>query len=173
MLASRSFYAEFLLVGDVSFHRVPVGVDLSVPSVLHLKLCALRPGAWRPERGGEQSQNRRGGEDLFALLRLSFQTPAARCLQTARWGAGEVATLSGGTSWYLDAPQQSLWHQPEPFTPKPAMPRRVIGIPEALCLVNPGFLRSEHVTTGGKQRTVLENGRFLKHVPGTASFAGE
>lgn len=124
---------------------------------------------------GEESRAKTREEEIshFTLLKLSFQKPAARCLQTARWGAGEAATLSGGTSWYLDAPQRALWHQPEPFTPKPAMPRRVIGIPEALCLVNPGFPRSEHVTTGGKQRTVLENGRFLKHVPRTASFAGE
>lgn len=59
---------------------------------------------------GEESRAKTREEEIshFTLLKLSFQKPAARCLQTARWGAGEVATLSGGTSWYLDAPQRAL-----------------------------------------------------------------
>lgn len=117
------------------------------------------PGARGPERGGEQGQDGRGGEDLsLRLAQAQFPNTGSRAPADSSmdsWGGGRPshAALPGGTSRDSDAPQQALWHQPEPFAQKPAMLRRVIGIPKAGCLVDPGFLRSERVTVGGEQRT--------------------
>lgn len=81
---------------------------------------------------GEENRAKTGEEEKISLpcsgsVSKHQQPGASRQLD------GEL----GRWPRFLEAPPGTWMHLSEPFTPKPAMPRRVIGIPEALCLVKP------------------------------------